>query len=181
MNKFDVVMTTLVSLGLCLGLGITVVGAQVNFQPVVNEMTNRQLSEKVVGLESRINRLEFDNAIYDLRISDLETALSVIKNTAQARAKASQPPQQSDPLWGLLQPGMTEVEVQSLIGNPSGVGGGDSWNRWNYRSAGKVWKQWNYSNGGYVIFTKPKRTKQFGLQIPDLAECHLEEWLIPIP
>lgn len=149
-------------------------------QAVVKEMSNQELTHKIVDHEARLKQMELDSVLHDLCIEDLETALSVMQTATQSRAKA-QPLQQSDPLWGLLQPGMAEVEVQSLIGNPSGVGGGNSWNQWNYRAAGKMWKQWNYPNGGYVIFTKPEQTKQFGLQIPDQTEYELEEWLSPKP
>lgn len=147
-------------------------------QAVVKEMSNRELTLKIIDHTERIRRLEFDSAIYDFRISELETKIAA--HNAQVPAPQN-PAINADPLWGLLQSGMTEEEVQLLIGNPMSVGGGNSWNQWNYQAAGKQWKQWSYLNGGYVIFTKPEQNKQFGVQIPNIEEYKVEEWLSPKP
>lgn len=150
-------------------------------QAVVKEMSNQELTRKIIDHEARLKQLELDIALDDLRISDLE--IQVAQNTQKTQNPGPNPAVNipAGPLWGLLQSGMTEGEVQALIGNPSSVGGGNSWNQWNYQAAGKSWKQWNYPKGGYVIFTKSEQNKQFGLQIPGMEEYKVEEWLSPKP
>ncbi len=143
-------------------------------QVTVPEMTNLELSEKVVELEKRIEHLESDYAMHHVHISNLEKSFAgqnvqinplPLQRPIPVVAKSAK----LNPLWGMVAAGMTEGDVQQLIGSPASISGSDTW------------KQWNYPDGGCVLFARPEQIKQVGLQLPDQEDYTVSEWSSPDP